>query len=176
MAEILGFRARIHFEGFISIIRKIHLMKNLCGFMLYRFHFNLQSGYTLLSPLTERTHSIHQRSRYWNRIFTWCGGYFLVPAFFVFCTRLTQSCAIWCRCLDLRNCMHSLRRFSLGAKRPVTSHNSSHPRSSPMRLRLSVSCFSIWQYSSSLRRSSFRPFSKIWSVNSLETLQQTLTT
>ncbi len=52
--------------------------------------------------------------------------------------------------------MFTFIRFWLQAKSPVASHMSSHPRSSDNRFRLSVSCFMIWQYTSSRRISCTR--------------------
>ena len=68
----------------------------------------------------------------------------------VFWSLLRQSADTWLR-FARRKRVTSLSRLVLGAKQPVASHISSQPRSSLARLRLSVNCLMIWQYTSSLR-------------------------
>ena len=58
----------------------------------------------------------------------------------VFWSLCRQSAATWLRLRDLMKWVTSLSRLVEGAKQPVASHMSSHPRSSDSWLRLSVSC------------------------------------
>ena len=77
------------------------------------------------------------------------------------CYLTMQSRAIGCL-LVLWNWFKSFIRFCEHVNNPVASHINSHPLSSDNRFLLSVSCFIIWQYTSS-RRSS-------WNQNSYGSL------
>ena len=74
-----------------------------------------------------------------------------------------QSRAIGCL-LVLWNWFKSFIRFCEHVNNPVASHINSHPLSSDNRFLLSVSCFIIWQYTSS-RKISYTKYDELQSIH-----------
>ena len=71
-----------------------------------------------------------------------------------FSSRCWQSNAIGKRAtLDCKNMLISLNNMLLQGKRPHVIQSNSHPLSSLVLSRFSVSCLTIWQYTSSFKGS-----------------------
>ena len=81
---------------------------------------------------------------------TWCGGYFLWPWRSVFWSLWMESNAMGWRRVR-KNSVSSFMSAWLQTNSPLASHISSQPRSSLSLFLLSVSCFMIWQNTSSRR-------------------------
>ena len=117
-------------------------MKYLCSLALYSINFN-QMWWILPSTISNKNYIIRG-----IRIE-------LVLSYFVdFSSRCWQSVAIGKRAaLDCRNMLSSRSSTLLQGKSPHAIHSSSHPLSSLVFSRFSVSCLIIWQYTSSLNGS-----------------------
>ena len=126
----------------VSVIRKEHFMKYLCSLALNSIHFN-QMWWILASTISSRI------------IFKSCTNTTPVSSYLVdFSSRCWQSAAVGKRAtLDCRNILISLSNTLLQGKSPHAIHSSSHPLSSLVFNRFSVSCLIIWQYTSSLNGS-----------------------
>ena len=133
--------AAFHETHLVCVIRKEHFMEYLCCLALDGIHFN-QMWWVLAGTISDRNHI--------NAIQTCIVISYLVD----FSSRCWQSAAIGKRAtLDCINMLISLSNTLLQGNRPHAIQSNSHPLSSLVFSRLSVSCLIIWQYTSSLNGS-----------------------
>ena len=115
-------------------------MKYLCGLALNSIYFN-QMWWILASTISSRITTAQTQHQYLH---------YLVA----FSSRCLQSAATGKRAtLDCRNMLISSSNTLLQGKSPHAIHSNSHPLSSLVFSRFSVSCLIIWQYTSSLNGS-----------------------